>query len=69
MELLSISRIMIIYFQISSDKADSPVEPQPLWEYPGKALSLPFRIANFDFSEDINKQARINSVVEVPIIV
>ncbi|XP_011504420.1 PREDICTED: protein arginine N-methyltransferase 7 [Ceratosolen solmsi marchali] len=55
--------------QSSSVKTDSPVEAQPLWEYPGKSLSLPFTIAEFNFNDDVYKQIRINSFQEIPFII
>ncbi|XP_043471337.1 protein arginine N-methyltransferase 7 isoform X2 [Leptopilina heterotoma] len=39
--------------QDSSEKSDSPVEAQPLWEYFGNALSSPFEVANFDLAENV----------------
>lgn len=37
----------------ASEVTDSLVEPQPLWEYPGKALSKPLEVLRFDFTKDI----------------
>lgn len=56
------------FFQPSSDKVDSTVEAQPLWEYPGTALSLPFTIAKFNFNENVSDQNRIETVMKIPII-
>ncbi|GLV34020.1 Arginine methyltransferase 7 [Carabus blaptoides fortunei] len=44
----------------SSDKADVAVEPQPLWEYTGSAVSLPFAIMEFNvesYNPLISKEA------------
>ena len=46
--------------QASSEKSDSPVEAQPLWEYPAKALSLPFVIKDFDLTQTVNEQENPN---------
>ncbi|PBC31995.1 Protein arginine N-methyltransferase [Apis cerana cerana] len=54
--------------QTSSDKSDSPVEVQPLWEYPTKALSLPFVIKKFDLTENVNEIEDINISETVPIL-
>ncbi|CAK9803941.1 Protein arginine N-methyltransferase 7 [Anthophora plagiata] len=54
--------------QISSDKSDSPIEAQPLWEYPGKALSLPFVIKKFDLLQNVNEHKNINISAAVPIL-
>ncbi|XP_058792980.1 protein arginine N-methyltransferase 7 [Phymastichus coffea] len=55
--------------QSSSNKTDSSVEAQPLWEYPGIALTLPFTIANLDFSEDVRKLARVKLSEKIPFLV
>ncbi|XP_076749942.1 arginine methyltransferase 7 isoform X1 [Xylocopa sonorina] len=54
--------------QASSDKSDSPIEAQPLWEYPVKALSLPFAIQEFDLTQNVNERGNINSSQTVPIL-
>ncbi|KAK9309305.1 hypothetical protein QLX08_001042 [Tetragonisca angustula] len=54
--------------QASSDKSDSPIEAQPLWEYPTKALSLPFVIKKFDLTQDVNEHEDINISECVPIL-
>ncbi|XP_014226087.1 protein arginine N-methyltransferase 7 isoform X1 [Trichogramma pretiosum] len=41
----------------SSDKTDSTVEAQPLWEYPGKALTEAFSINSFDFCQNVEKSS------------
>ncbi|XP_043257673.1 protein arginine N-methyltransferase 7 isoform X1 [Colletes gigas] len=46
--------------QASSEKSDSPIEAQPLWEYPAKALSLPFIIQEFDLTQNANEYKNIN---------
>lgn len=45
-----------IWQQDSSRRSDSSVEAQPLWEYPCRALSPPFEIMTFDFTQDVNSQ-------------
>ncbi|EZA46347.1 protein arginine N-methyltransferase 7 isoform X1 [Ooceraea biroi] len=40
--------------QMSSDRTDPPIEAQPLWEYPCKALSAPFEIVRFDLTQKVN---------------
>lgn len=32
--------------------ADAPIEPHPLWEYPGIALSTPVQLFQFDLLSD-----------------
>nr|XP_034196568.1 protein arginine N-methyltransferase 7 isoform X1 [Osmia lignaria] len=54
--------------QTSSDKCDSPIEAQPLWEYPGKALSLPFVIQKFDLTGNVTEHEDINILNAVPIL-
>ncbi|XP_033179203.1 protein arginine N-methyltransferase 7 isoform X1 [Bombus impatiens] len=54
--------------QTSSDKSDSSVEAQPLWEYPAKALSLPFVIKKFDLTQNVNESENINISESVPIL-
>lgn len=54
--------------QASSDKSDSPIEAQPLWEYPTKALSLPFVIKKFDLTQDVNEYEDVNTSECVPIL-
>ncbi|XP_014204055.1 protein arginine N-methyltransferase 7 [Copidosoma floridanum] len=54
--------------QSSSAKADSPVEAQPLWEYPGTALSLPFTIADFNLNENVQQLSRIDVNCSTPIV-
>ena len=38
------------------DVSDAAVEPQPLWEYPCKAISAPKALMTFDFTQDIPKE-------------
>lgn len=48
-------------------KAESYMEPQPLWEYPGVALTRPFTLFDFNFSEDIpTKIVQRNGRLEFP---
>ncbi|XP_076386191.1 arginine methyltransferase 7 isoform X2 [Megachile rotundata] len=54
--------------QMSSDKSDSPIEAQPLWEYPAKALSLPFVIKEFDLTNSVTEYENINISNTVPIL-
>lgn len=54
-------------FQNSSEKSDSPIEAQPLWEYSCKALSKPFDIARFDLSRIINLDEHMRLDGAVPI--
>ncbi|XP_068970829.1 protein arginine N-methyltransferase 7 isoform X2 [Bombus flavifrons] len=54
--------------QTSSDKSDSSVEAQPLWEYPAKALSLPFVIKKFDLTQNVNESENVNISESVPIL-
>lgn len=35
------------------DEADEIIEPQPLWEYPSKALSQPFPLLKLDLTDPI----------------
>ncbi|KAH9515598.1 Protein arginine N-methyltransferase 7 [Bulinus truncatus] len=37
--------------ELSSEAADDDIEPQPLWEYPSCALSLPTSVAFLDFTK------------------
>jgi len=41
-------------FQTASDLTDAYLEPQPLWEYPGKPISDQFDILHLDFSRPLN---------------
>ncbi|XP_017887941.1 protein arginine N-methyltransferase 7 isoform X1 [Ceratina calcarata] len=54
--------------QVSSDKSDSPVEAQPLWEYPSKALSVPFVLKKFDLTQNVTEQETISISETVPIL-
>ncbi|XP_053994662.1 protein arginine N-methyltransferase 7 isoform X1 [Hylaeus volcanicus] len=54
--------------QASSEKSDSPIEAQPLWEYPAKALSLPFVIEKFDLTQNANDYKNINTSNTIPIL-
>ncbi|XP_047371347.1 protein arginine N-methyltransferase 7 isoform X2 [Vespa velutina] len=54
--------------QESSDKSDSPVDAQPLWEYPARALTLPFTVKTFDLSTNVHDQKRIQISDDVPIL-
>ncbi|XP_031826057.1 arginine methyltransferase 7 isoform X2 [Nomia melanderi] len=54
--------------QESSEKSDSPVEAQPLWEYPAKALSLPFVLQHFDVTQNINECKNIHVFDTIPIL-
>ncbi|XP_078048314.1 arginine methyltransferase 7 [Augochlora pura] len=52
--------------QESSERTDSSVEPQPLWEYPARALSLPFVIQKFDLTQYHNfKNIHITDTVPI----
>ncbi|KAJ8670527.1 hypothetical protein QAD02_001786 [Eretmocerus hayati] len=55
--------------QSSSLRADSPVEAQPLWEYPGRALSNVFTLADVNFCSKAEEHAKIESSCQVPIVV
>lgn len=52
------------FIQNSSSISDSPVEPQPLWEYPCKALSQPFCILDFNFTnmteDSVTAEGKVN---------
>ena len=48
---------MIISFQDAIEKSDEPVEPHPLWEYPGRALSQPFKTMSLDLVRSLKYQA------------
>ncbi|XP_076243274.1 arginine methyltransferase 7 isoform X2 [Calliopsis andreniformis] len=52
----------------SSEKSDSPIEAQPLWEYPAKALSLPFVIKEFDLTQNVKEYPNINLTNTIPIL-
>lgn len=52
---------------MSSDKSDNPVEAQPLWEYPCKALSSSFDIVELDLTRNVNFE-RIQVTGKVPIL-
>lgn len=54
--------------QASSEKSDSPIEAQPLWEYPAKALSLPFVIKEFDLTQNVKTYESINISDTVPVL-
>ncbi|XP_028047050.1 protein arginine N-methyltransferase 7 isoform X2 [Monomorium pharaonis] len=54
--------------QMSSEKSDNPVEAQPLWEYPCKALSLPFDIIKLDLTRNVNFDERKRITGEIPIL-
>lgn len=54
--------------QASSDKSDSPVEAQPLWEYPARALTSPFVIKTFDLSTNVYDQKRVQISDNIPIL-
>nr|XP_033328864.1 protein arginine N-methyltransferase 7-like isoform X1 [Megalopta genalis]XP_033328865.1 protein arginine N-methyltransferase 7-like isoform X2 [Megalopta genalis] len=54
--------------QESSEKTDNPVEPQPLWEYPAKALSLPFVIHKFDLRQYDDGLRNIHISDSIPIL-
>ncbi|XP_076170688.1 arginine methyltransferase 7 isoform X2 [Ptiloglossa arizonensis] len=56
------------FIQESSEKSDSPIEAQPLWEYPAKALSLPFVIQKFDLTKNANELKNINISDTIPIL-
>ncbi|XP_014662743.1 PREDICTED: protein arginine N-methyltransferase 7-like [Priapulus caudatus] len=53
----------------SAEISDSLIEPQPLWEYPGKALSEPFTVMDFDFRQAVTEQEQINSSLVVDFLV
>ncbi|EGI67279.1 Protein arginine N-methyltransferase 7 [Acromyrmex echinatior] len=54
--------------QISSEKSDNPVEAQPLWEYPCKALSSAFDIIKLDLTQNVNFNKRERITGEIPIL-
>lgn len=60
-------REKLFFLQNSSEKSDSPIEAQPLWEYPCKALSEPFDIAQFNLSRNINLDEHIRLMGVIPI--
>ncbi|XP_076279439.1 arginine methyltransferase 7 isoform X2 [Lasioglossum baleicum] len=60
--------IFDVLVQESSEKSDSSVEAQPLWEYPAKALSSPFVIKQFDLTQNINELKHIHISDTVPIL-
>jgi len=57
-----------ILFQMSSEKSDNPVEAQPLWEYPCKALSSSFDIIKLDLTRTVNLNERKKIIGEIPIL-
>lgn len=44
---------LTLFLQKSSDIADFSVEPQPLWEYEGIALTDPFQLFTFDLTRPL----------------
>ncbi|XP_012284304.1 protein arginine N-methyltransferase 7 [Orussus abietinus] len=56
--------------QKSSDISDAPVEAQPLWEYPGRALSLPFKLWEVDFYDSVDeyRYIELQNTSPVPIL-
>lgn len=54
--------------QMSSERSDNPVEAQPLWEYPCKALSSSFDIIKLDLTRNVNFDERKRLTGEVPIL-
>ncbi|XP_024868793.1 protein arginine N-methyltransferase 7-like [Temnothorax curvispinosus] len=54
--------------QASSEKSDNPVEAQPLWEYPCKALSSSFDIIKLDLTRNVNFDERKRITGEIPIL-
>jgi hypothetical protein len=65
--IFDIYRIILLCFcsfvQSSSSISDSPVEPQPLWEYPCQALSQPFCILDFNFTKMIEEPVKTEGKV------
>lgn len=53
------------FIQESAEVSDALLEPQPLWEYPSKALSREFTIMEFDFTQSVSQQLDFNSLLEV----
>lgn len=53
---------------MSSEKSDNPVEAQPLWEYPCKALSSSFDIIKLDLTRNVNFDERKRITGEIPIL-
>ena len=46
--------------QASSDIADNALEPQPLWEYPGKPMTEQFSVLQFDFTKNLTELRNLN---------
>lgn len=53
---------------MSSEKSDNPVEAQPLWEYPCKALSSAFDIIKLDLTRNVNFNERKRITGGIPIL-
>ncbi|KAG5338171.1 ANM7 methyltransferase, partial [Acromyrmex heyeri] len=66
--IYKIKKRLVFYFQISSEKSDNPVEAQPLWEYPCKALSSAFDIIKLDLTQNVNFNKRERITGEIPIL-
>ncbi|KAL0118065.1 hypothetical protein PUN28_009028 [Cardiocondyla obscurior] len=54
--------------QASSEKSDNPVEAQPLWEYPCRALSSSFDIIKLDLTRNVNFDERRKLTGKIPIL-
>lgn len=46
------------FAQSSSDLADALIEAQPLWEYPGRALTQPLPVLTIDFGQFMTAKAQ-----------
>merc|ERR1712004_44421 len=46
--------------ETSSDIADQVLEPQPLWEYPGKPMTELFSLLQFDFTKNLDEIKNLN---------
>lgn len=57
--------IDFFFLQHSSKICDSEVEPQPLWEYPGKALSTIEEICRLDDLSDLPKDIETNGIFNI----
>lgn len=66
--IYKIKKRLVFYFQMSSEKSDNPVEAQPLWEYPCKALSSAFDIIKLDLIRNVNFNKHKRVTGEIPIL-
>ena len=59
----NINLLFLYLYQVSSQLADAIVEPQPLWEYPCRALGEAHEVISVNFNEyekDVNNTGKIN---------